>query len=153
MVDPSTLLSWITPIVAAVATHIKTQDGQKTADKGADALSDKIAEETVSVGQKVLGLLRARFLAKADEKAKQALANVEQDPDDEDYQKKLAKETARLASTDLTFAQELKVLGKNVAVAQSGSVTIDNKASNYGAQGVFNAPVQFHNRSIKDDTP
>ena len=72
---------------------------------------------------------------------------MEQDPDDEDYQQKLVKETARLADTDPTFAQDLKVLAENVAIAQSGSVIIDNKASNLGAQGVFNAPVQFDNRA------
>ena len=78
------------------------------------------------------------------------LANVEQDPDDKDYQQKLVKETTRLASADSTFAQELKVLAENVAIAQSGSVIIDNKASNLGAQGVFNAPVKFDNRAMKD---
>jgi len=85
-------------------------------------------------GQKALSLLRDRFLAKADTKAQQALANVEQDPDDEDYQKKLLKETARLASADSTFAQDLKVVAEHVALAQSGSVTIENTASNYSGR-------------------
>ncbi len=123
MIDPSTLIPLVSPVVAAVVAFIKTQGAQKA-------------------GEKAL---------KADAKAQQALVNLEQDPDDEDYQQKLVKETARLASTDSTFAQDIKVLAENVAIAQSGSVAIDNKASNFGAQGVFNAPIQFDNRKINDN--
>jgi hypothetical protein len=146
MVDPSALIPWITPIITTVGMYIKTQGVHKTADKVAEVIEEKAAEEMGSKGQKAFVLLRSRFSAKADEKAKRALANVEQDPEDEDYQQKLVKETARLASADPLFAQELKVLGENVAIAQSGSVTIDNKASNYGVQGVVNAPINIHNR-------
>src|SRR6266480_1383585 len=147
MVDPSALIPWISPIIIAIVAFIKTQGAQKAGE----VLGEKVTEATLNKGEKALAILRARFSAKADAKAQRALANVEQDPDDEDYQQKLVKETARLADTDPTFAQDLKVLAENVAIAQSGSVAIDNKASNLGAQGVFNAPVQFDNRA--KDTP
>jgi hypothetical protein len=150
MVDPSALIPWITPIITAVVAFIKTQGAQRAGEKAAEVLGEKATEATLNTGEKALATLRARFSAKADAKAQRALANVEQDPDDEDYQQKLVKETARLASADSTFAQDLKVLAENVAIAQSGSVIIDNKASNLGAQGVFNAPVQFDNRVTKD---
>jgi hypothetical protein len=150
MVDPSGLIPWISPIITAVVAFIKTQGAQKAGEKAAEVIGEKATETTLNKGEKALATLRARFSAKADAKAQQALANVEQDPDDEDYQRKLVKETARLANTDPTFAQDLKVLAENVAIAQSGSVIIDNKASNLGVQGVFNAPVQFDNRAMKD---
>jgi hypothetical protein len=149
MVDPS----WIAPIITAAITYIKTQGTQKAADKVAEVVGEKAGDGAISTGGKALSLLRSQFLAKTDEKAKLALANVEQYPDDDDYRDKLIKETARLASADPTFAQELKVLGENVAIAQSGSVIIDNKAPNYGGQGVFNGPVHFGNHSMKDDIP
>jgi len=61
------------------------------------------------------------------------------------------KETARLASTDSTFAQELKkVQAENAHIPQSGSVTIDNRASNYGPQGVFYGSISFNHHITKD---
>lgn len=151
MVDPSALLPWIAPIITTVVTYMRTQGIQKSADKMAEVVGEKAAEETLRKGEKALTFLRSHFFAKADEKAKRALANVEQDPDDEDYRQKLMKETARLASADPTFAQHLKALGGHMATAQSGGVTIENKAPNYGAQGVFNNPVHFNQRTTKDD--
>jgi len=150
VVDLSGFIPWISPIITAVVAFIKTQGARKAGEKAAEVIGEKATEATLNKGEKALATLRARFSAKADAKAQQALTNVEQDPDDEDYQQKLVKETARLASTDPTFAQDLKVLAENVAIAQSGSVIIDNKASNLGAQGVFNAPVEFDNRAMKD---
>jgi hypothetical protein len=144
MGDPSALIPWITPIITTVVMYIKTQGVQKTADKVAKVVEEKAAEEMVSKGQKAFVLLHSRFFAKADEKAKRALANVEHYPEDDDYKEKLIKETARLASADPTFAQDLKVLGENVTIAQPGSMVIDNKAPNYGAQGEFHAPVHFN---------
>lgn len=153
MVDPSTLIPWISPIITAVVAFIKTQGAQKAGEKAAEVIGEKATEATLSRGEKALATLRSWFAAKADAKAQQALANVEQDPDDEDYQQKLAKETVRVASADPIFAQDLKVLADNVTLAQAGGVAIDNKASNMGAQGVFNAPVQFDNRQVKEHEP
>ena len=151
MIDPATLLPLVSPVVAAVITFIKTQGVQKAGEKAAEILGEKATEATLDKGQKALTLLRDHFSAKADTKAQQALVNVQQDPDDEDYQKKLIKETARLASTDPTFLQDLRIRADHVAIAQSGSVTIENTASSYGAQGVFNQPVHFDNRKMKGD--
>src|SRR5256885_582313 len=148
--DPSAFIPWISPIITAVITYIKAQGVQKAGDKAAEVIGEKATETTISMGQKALTVLRSKFSATADTKAQQALANVEQDPDDEDYQHKLVKELTRLINADPTFAQDLKVLAEHVAITQAGGVTIDNKASNYGAQGVFNAPVQFDSRQVKD---
>ncbi len=152
MVDPSALLPWITPIITTVVTYIRTQAIQKTADKVTEAVSGKAAAEAMNTGEKALTFLRTHFFAKADEKAKRALADVEQDPDDEDYRKKLAKETARLASADPTFAQHLKALGGHITDAQAGSVTIESQGDNYGAIGVFHSPVHFNQRTAKDES-
>src|SRR6266498_1545515 len=115
--DTSALIPLITPAIAAAIAYLRDQAAAKAGEKA----------------------------AKADPKAQQVLANVEQDPTDDDYQNKLIKETARLASTDSAFAQELKILAEQVTVAQPGSTvqTINNQAPNQGAQGVFNAPVSF----------
>lgn len=148
--DSSALTSWIGPIITAIVMYIKTQGAQKAGDKAAEIVGEKATEMTLNTGQKALSLLRSKFFAKSDAKALCILENVEKDPDDEDYQQKLVKETARLASADPSFVRELKVLAERVTIVQSGSVIIDNKAPSYGAQGVFNAPVQFDNRSMKD---
>jgi len=84
MLDPSTLIPWISPIITAVIMYIKTQGAQKAGDKAAEVIGEKATEMTMSTGQKALTLLRSRFSAKADRKAQQALANVEQDPNDDD---------------------------------------------------------------------
>src|SRR5947208_826826 len=120
MVDPSALIPLISPIITAVVTYIKTQGAQKASDKAAEVIGEKSTEAAMSLGQRAWTLLRSKFSAKADVKAQQALTNVEQDPDDKDYQQKLVKETVRLASADPSFTQELKVLAENVHIAQSG---------------------------------
>jgi CHAT domain len=75
-------------------------------------------------------------------------ANVEYDPDDEDYQQKLIKEPARFANTDPDFAQELKVLAENVNIVHPGCVTIDNESINCSVQGGGNAPIIFNIDSV-----
>lgn len=150
MIDQSLLISWISPVITAVATYIKTQGVQKAADKAMEVIGERAVENTVGKGKKALSLLHSQFFAKVDAKAKQALANVEQDPDDENYQQELIKETVRLASTDDAFAQELRLLAEKGAVTQPSSVIIHNNAPSYGAQGVFSAPVHFDNRTVKD---
>ena len=150
MADPAALIQWISPIITAVVTYIKIRGSQMAGDKAAEIIGEKATETTISLGQKAFTELRSKFSLQADMKAQQALANVEQDPDDEDYQQKLVKEIARLANVDPSFAQELKLLARNVTIAQPSILTIDNKASNQGVQGIFNAPVQFDNRVMKD---
>lgn len=151
MIEPSTLIPFVSPVIATVVAFIKTQGAQKAGEKAAEVIGEKVTEATIDKGRKALILLHERFSSKADNKAQQALTSVERYPDDEDFQKKLIKETARLASTDAAFAQDLRILAEKVNIAQSGSVVIDNKASNLGAQGVFNAPVQFDNRGVKNN--
>lgn len=148
--DSLALVPWITPIITAVVTYIKMQGAQKAADKAAEIIGEKTIEASINMGQKALATLRSKFIVKGDVKAQQALANVEQDPTDEDYQQKLVKETARLASADPIFTQELKILAKNVAITQAGGVTIQNDAPSYGAQGVFQGPVHFDQRIMRD---
>ncbi len=148
--EPSAIIPWISPIITAVITYIKLQGAQKAGDKIAESLGEKAADAAVNTGKKALDLFRSHSSAKTDVKVQQALTNVEQDPDDEDYQQKLMKEIARLASTDSVFAQEVKALSEHAPSTQSYSVMIDNKASNLGAQGVFNMPVHFDNRGVKD---
>jgi hypothetical protein len=140
MVDPS----WVAPIITAVITYVKTQGAQKAADKVAEVVGEKAGDGAISTGEKALSLLRSHFFAKADEKAKLALVTVEQYPEDDDYKEKLIKETARLASADPTFARELKVLGKNVTIAQSSNWHIENIESNQGHIGNIYGDVNNH---------
>lgn len=144
--DPTLLVPLVSPLVAAAAAFLKGEVATTAGAKAAEVVGAKAGEAAAEAGPRLLAALRARFAAQADPKAQQALALVEQDPDDPDYQQKLVKETARLAAADLGFAQELRVLAKQATIVQPGAVAIDNQASNYGAQGVFHAPVTFDQR-------
>jgi hypothetical protein len=149
--DPAALIPLIGPAIMAATAYLRDHAAEKAGEKAAEAVGTEAGKALASVGPKALATLRGWFVTKSDPKAQQALANVEQDPTDDDYQHKLLKETARLASLDPAFAQELKILAEQVTVAQSGSTvqTINNQAPNQGAQGVFNAPVSFD--SIRRD--
>ncbi len=144
--DPTLLVPLVSPLVAAVVAYLKGEAAKKAGEKAAEVVGEKAGEAVAGAGPRLLATLRDRFTEKADPKAQQALTLVEQDPDDADYQQKLVKETARLAAADPGFAQELRVLAEQAIIGQPGGVAIDNQASNYGAQGVFHAPVSFDQR-------
>lgn len=147
--DPLTLLPWIGPLVAALAAYVKEAGVRLAADKAAETVGEHAGGALAGAGSQAFALLKRWFARKADPKAQQALANVVQDPDDADYQQKLAKETARLAAADPQLVQALKMLAQHTAIQQSSSVTITNNAASYGVQGVFYAPITINQ---KDDT-
>jgi len=150
--DPSALLPIITPVVTATIAYIRDEAAKKAGAKAVEAIGEKAGEAVAGIGPKALTTLRAWFQKKSDSKATQALANVIQDPSDQDYQQKLIKETVRIASTDPAFTQELKILAEQVTIAQPNSMvqTINNQAPNQGAQGIFTASVTF-NRPTHDE--
>lgn len=144
--DISPFLAIAGPVVTAIAVYLRDQAAQKAADKAAEAVGTEAGKALASSGPNVLTTIRGWFTAKNDVKAQQALAHVEQDPTDDDYQQKLIKETARLASTDAAFAQELKILAQQVTVAQPGSTvqTYHTQDSVVGVQGQNSGTVSQH---------
>jgi hypothetical protein len=146
--DPTALLSLVSPLVAAVAAYLREEGATAAGGKAAEVIGERAGAAVADIGPRALATLRNWFRKEADAKAQQALTLVEQDPDDTDYQQKLVKETARLAAATSAFARELRVLAGRATVVQSGGVAIDNAAPNYGAQGVFHAPVRFDQRKL-----
>src|SRR5215212_9779376 len=108
--DPSALFPLISPLIAAATAYLCGQAAQKAGEKAAEAIGTKVGEAAARDGSRVLATIRGFFNKHSDPKAQRALADLELDPDDAGYQQKLIKETARLASADPIFAQELKVL-------------------------------------------
>lgn len=144
--DPSSLIPIVTPVVHAAALYLQTEALKKAGDKAAEVVGEKAASSAVTKGSRALASLRSWFVKKADAKAQGVLEMVELDPEDTDFQAKLIHETARLAGSDSTFEQELRVLAEQVTIAQVGNInqTFNNHASNQGAQGVINAPLTFN---------
>ncbi len=130
MTDPVLLVE---PVITAIVAFIKMRSVQNAAgkatgfvlSKSTDFISDKATESTFEKGRKAFEMLRSRFLAQGDVKAEQALETLEQHPDDKVSQQTLVQETARLASTDPSFAQELQIFANNVVIAQSGSIHVN----------------------------
>lgn len=147
--DLSTLAAFVTPIVTAVIAYLQTEGLQKAGEKASEVIGEKAGETVSSIGPKALATMKGWFKHSPDAKAEKALADVEQDPDDVDYQQKLVKEAIRVASIEPAFAEELKVLAQQANFIQSGGVQINNNAPNQGAQGVFNAPININNSDNK----
>ena len=135
--DPSTLIPMISPVITAAIAYLRDEAAKKAGEQAAETVGMETGKAIVAVGTKALATVRTWFTQKHDTKALHTLANVEQYPTDEDYQQKLIKETARLASADPAFAQELKILAEQVMVAQPGSTvqTFQNQNTIVGVQG------------------
>lgn len=144
--EPSSLIPIVTPVVHAAVLYLQTEALKKAGDKAAEVLGEKAASSAVTKGSHALDSLRSWFVKKADAKAQGVLEMVELDPEDTAFQAKLVQETARLAMTDSTFEQELRVLAGQTTIAQTESInqTFNNVASNQGMQGVNNAPLTFN---------
>jgi hypothetical protein len=138
------LVALATPVVSGIIAYLKSEAAiRKGSESAVGAIGTKAGQELVHLGGKGISLLKGVFIAKNDAKAVRALQNAEEDPEDSDYADKLLKETARLAAADPDFALQLTRLGREFSSAPQGGATlhIQNTASNYGQQGVFNGPV------------
>jgi len=86
-------------VVSAIAKYLAVS---KVTEKALEQAGEAGGEALVGVGKEALGRLR-QVLGGRDEsaqKAVKALADIEEDPDDEDYQGKLTKELTNLAADD-----------------------------------------------------
>lgn len=148
--DPTPLLPVVTPIVTAAIAYLKNEAARKAGEKAAETLGEKAGEAAAGAGAQALATLRGWFQKKDDQPAQQALELVEKNPDSAGFRQELIDQTARLAATDPTFAQDLRVLAQQVNIAQPGSVvgTVHNTGENKGVQiGVNTGDVTFNPKS------
>lgn len=117
-------------VVKAAAAYLATT---KAAETAGDILAKAGAEAVVSAGKYAWERLRKAVGGGGDDakKAETALANLDSDPTDEDYQNKLAKELTALAATDPGLRDLLVELTAQITAA--GGV---------GGAVVINAPVK-----------
>ena len=133
--EPNTIFSWLTPLVGTVTAYLKNR---KKPDEGST-----IAEETLRLGQKLLGILQTHMTP--DATARQALANMEIDPEEDLYQQKLTKEILRLAQANSSFASKLQELSGAASDQQATTTnTFVNKGSNKGFQGSVQGSVTLY---------
>lgn len=134
--DPSVLISVVSPLVAAVVAYLKDEGVKKASDKATEVVGQKAGEAVASAGPQALATLRSWFRKKNDSRAQQALELVECDPDDALYQQELVKETVRLAVVELSFAHELSLLVEEITATAQASVsgTVHNTGTNEGVQ-------------------
>jgi hypothetical protein len=100
-------------VVVAIAKYIAMSKlGEKAVEKVGEAGGDAI----VAVGKRAYERLTALVHrpGKEDPKVAKSLANVEEDPEDEDYQAKLTKELGALAGRDPEARELLLQLVKDV---------------------------------------
>lgn len=135
MLDPNTFLPWLAPLVGTITAYLKNR---KKPDEGS-----KIAEETLYIGQKLLSVLQTHVTQ--DASAKQALVNVEMDPEEDLYQQKLIKEITRLAHANPTFARMLQEASGTTSGEQATTTnTFVNYGTNNGLQGSVQGSVTLY---------
>lgn len=125
-------------VVKAAAAYLATT---KAAETAGDILAKAGAEAVVSAGKYAWERLRKAVGGGGDDarKAETALANLDSDPADEDYQNKLAKELTALAATDPGLRDLLVELTAQMT-APGGAVVINApvkgivSSTNFGTQ-------------------
>ncbi|MBA3945517.1 MAG: hypothetical protein H0X37_13240 [Herpetosiphonaceae bacterium] len=120
----SLTIAAISGVVSAAVKYLLTSKGLDTAaQKATEKIGTMGGEALINVGKNALTKLREALGQRGDaaKKAQKALADVEDDPADVDYQQKLATELDKLAAADgqlRTLLEQLsaeveKVNGKN----------------------------------------
>lgn len=125
-------------VVKAAAAYLATT---KAAETAGDILAKAGAEAVVGAGKSAWERLRKAVGGGGDDarKAETALANLDSDPADEDYQNKLAKELTALAATDPGLRDLLVELTAQMT-APGGAVVINApvkgivSGTNFGTQ-------------------
>lgn len=141
---PSDISQQVIPLVGAIAAH--TLSSRSVAPELLQATVER--DQVLSAGAQAKPLIVAQLRQLGDTKATKAWADLEEDPEDEDYRSKLVKELTRLAQAHPDFARELGRIAESLpgAGAQAGGVNIANYASNQGFQGNSYAPITIDNR-------
>lgn len=142
MIDPT---PFITGLVGTFSAYLTYRAAVVKAETDHTALPAKSDDATK--GEQAAPVIKAAVQQHGDDKDRNALAQFEADP--EDYQQVFETKLIRLAERNPTLAQQFQTLAQQANIVQPGGnvVNIDNTASNYGAQGTFNAPITFDNAS------
>lgn len=146
MIDPTPFITGLVGVFSAYTTYKAAVAKAEAEQTTPLAKSDDAAK-----GEQAAPLIKAAVQQHGDDKDRNALIQFEADPDD--YRSVLEAKLIRLAERNPAFAQQLQMLAQNANIVQPGGnvVNIDNKASNRGAQGTFNAPVSLGNSKSDND--
>ena len=150
MADPITVLSTVIGGLVSVFTAYTQYKG---AVKQAEAKQESppVKSDEAAKCKAVAQVVETAITKHGNEDERADLANFQRNP--QRYADAIATVIREIAAREPGFAQQLQVLVQQANIAQDGSnvVNIKNEASNYGAQGTFNAPVSFGTPPKADD--
>jgi hypothetical protein len=156
----------ITALVGLYTAYTTYKVGMAQAEAKGEPTPAKSPE--ADRGEQVAQVVEMGIQQYGDKREKRALQDFQDDP--EWYQNNMQRALAAVAKREPTFAQQLQRVAEQTNVAQMGGVrgtatvqgnntginigantgsisqsnqTIDNQASNRGAQGTFHGPVNF----------
>lgn len=130
----------ISGVVAATVKYLLASEGmQKAAEKAMEKVGELGGEALVNAGKNALAKLRTVLTSKGNtaKKATTALTNLEDDPTDEDYQRKLVSELEKLSATDPQLRTLLEHLSVEVQQAGGQPGTVQGTATVSGEARVF----------------
>lgn len=128
-------------VVTAAVKYLLVSKGMETAaTKAAEKIGQLGGEALVNAGKNAFAKLREALGQRGEpaKKAQKALADVEEDPTDEDYQRKFATELEKLAQSDTELRTLLEQLSAEVEQANAtsgvhGTANVSGDAKVYGS--------------------
>jgi len=150
MAEIPILSAVINGLVSVFTAYTQYKAATKQAEVKQEAPPAQSAE--VAKGEVVAQVVETAITKHGTEDERADLANFQRNP--QRYADTIAAVIRELATREPSFAQQLQLLAQQANIARAGSnvVNINNDASNYGAQGIFNAPVSFETRHTVGDT-
>jgi hypothetical protein len=141
MADPVTLSAIISGLVGVFTAYTQYRATVKHPEP---AKSDQSApDEDVRKGEMVAAVIEPAVTQHGTEDERADMANFIRNP--QRYAEALALVLRDMAGRSPAFAQQLQLLVQQANIAPAGTTMhFDNKASNYGAQGVFNDEVRIN---------
>lgn len=121
--DPATLTAFLAPLLPALLSI-----GSRVAQETVEA----VGEDTVGLGRRIWDKLRGKVESKP--AATEAVNDVAEHPDDEDYQAALRVQLRKLLEEDPQLATELRQLWEEGEA--SGAVNVTVTASGAGAVAI-----------------
>jgi hypothetical protein len=157
----SLTLAAIAGVVTAVVKYlVAKKSAEIVGDKALEKIGESGGEALVETGKKAFTGIKQALTGRGDaaKKANKALADVEEDPTDEDYQHKLANELEKLAANDTELRSLLEHLSSVVQQAQTqitgnvhGTVNVSGQGKIYGpTAGVNFGPIMGGTYNIND---
>jgi len=160
----SLTLAAIAGIVAAVVKYLTASKGAEiVGEKAMEKVGEASGEGLVNIGKHAYDGIKHALIKRGEhaKKADNALEDVEEDPTDEDYQRKLATELEKLAAHDADLHNLLEHLSTIVQQAQTqisgsvqGLVNVSGQGKIYGPTSGVNTGTMMggtYNINYEDD--